>query len=176
MVELVPPSTALRDAWLESREEWGRGVHQDGSGLRENDDVDTVAGFASWVARLEREADESVPPENGKVHATYWWLVEDDTVLGAISLRHRLNDFLLDAGGHIGYGIRPSARRRGLATWALGEVLGVARSRGLSRVLLTCADTNLASARTIERHSGVLEDTRHTPLGYLRRYWIDLAG
>lgn len=101
--------------------------------------------------------------------------MDGDEVLGAIALRHDLNDFLLRAGGHIGYGIRPSARRQGLATWALGRTLDEARKRGLARVLLTCADGNIAPARTIERHGGVLKDVRQTELGRSRRYWIELA-
>jgi len=112
--------------------------------------------------------------EEGRVHATYWWIVEDDTYLGAISLRHTLNDFRLRAGGHIGYGIRPSARGRSLATWALRSVLPQARALGLEKVLVTCDDDNLASARTIEKAGGVLEDVRDTELGRTRRYWMTL--
>jgi len=142
-------------------------------------DVDSPEGFAAWTASLRQQADHSVPVADGRVHATYWWIVEDAaggaTVLGAISLRHELNDFLLNTGGHIGYGVRPSARRRGIATWALGEVLAAARELDLDRVLLTCADENVASARTIERHGGVLEDVRDTSLGRTRRYWIALT-
>jgi predicted acetyltransferase len=85
------------------------------------------------------------------------------------------HDFLLRAGGHIGYGIRPSARGRGLATWALGQVLSKATALGLDRVLITCADGNVASARVIERRGGVLEDVRDTELGRTRRYWVTLA-
>jgi len=108
------------------------------------------------------------------VHASYFWVAEASIYLGAITLRHSLNDFLLRAGGHIGYSIRPSARRRGLATWALAEVLTEARGLGLDRVLVTCGDDNLASARTIEKNGGVLEDVRATGLGLTRRYWIAL--
>jgi predicted acetyltransferase len=176
MAELVLPTVELRAAWLRARDEWGHGVHQDGSGLRpEEDDVDSAAGFAAWVGRLHGEGDLSVPPTDGRVHASYWWILEEGEVLGAISLRHELNDFLLQAGGHIGYGVRPSARRRGLATWALGLVLDRARTLGITRVLITCDDTNEASARTIERLGGELEDKRHTELGFLRRYWVDLT-
>jgi predicted acetyltransferase len=173
-LELVEPSAALHHSWLASRDEWGRGVHQDGAGHRPEDEVDTPTGFATWVERLRREGDVSVPPEPGRVHATYWWIVEHDTYLGAITVRHQLNDFLLDTGGHVGYGIRPSARRRGHATWALTSVLPHARALGLGRVLVTCNVDNVASARTIERCGGVLEDVRDTVLGSKRRYWISL--
>lgn len=174
MPELIPPTTALHDSWLDARDEWGRGVHQDGSGLHPEDEVDTAAGFAAWVGRLLAEADTSVPLRPGRVHASYFWVAEAGTYLGAITLRHSLSEFLLRAGGHIGYSIRPSARRRGLATWALAEVLAEARSLGLDRVLVTCRDDNLASARTIEKNGGVLEDVRATELGLTRRYWIAL--
>lgn len=172
MLELITPTTRLRKSWLDARSEWGAGVHQPGSGLHADDDVDTVDGFAAWVERLRRQSDESIPPAPGLVHATYWWMVERDTYLGAISLRHRLNDFLLRAGGHIGYGVRPSARARGVATWALEAVLEHARTLGIARVLVTCDDSNVASARTIEKSGGVLEDIRLTELGQTRRYWI----
>jgi predicted acetyltransferase len=164
----------LRDSWLASRDEWGRGVNQDGSGLHPEDDVDTLAGFSEWVGRLRRQADPTVPVPEGRVPATYWWVVEGDTYLGAIALRHALNDFLLRAGGNIGYGIRPSARGRGLATWALREVLPTAQALGLAKVLVTCDDDNAASARVIEKAGGVLEDVRETELGLTRRYWIVL--
>lgn len=175
MPDLIAPTARLRSSWLAARDEWGHGVHQDGSGLRDADEVDTVAGFTEWVTWLRRQSDESIPVADGWVHATYWWIVEQDTYLGAISLRHQLNDFLLRAGGHIGYGLRPSARGRGLATWALGVVLSHAHARGIDRCLVTCADHNTASARTIERNGGVLEDVRETELGRTRRYWIDLG-
>ncbi|HEY7325056.1 MAG TPA: GNAT family N-acetyltransferase [Streptosporangiaceae bacterium] len=174
MPDLVAPTTRLRQSWLTARDEWGRGEHQDGSGLHADDDVDSLEGFARWVTRLRREADPAIPPSAGRVHATYWWIAESDTYLGAITLRHALNDSLLRAGGHIGYSVRPTARRRGLATWALRSVLPEARSLGLQRVLVTCNDTNVASARTIENAGGVLEDVRHTELGQTRRYWITL--
>ncbi|GAB1641028.1 GNAT family N-acetyltransferase [Krasilnikovia sp. MM14-A1259] len=174
MPELITPTTRLHRAWLDARDDWGRGVHQDGSGLHPDDDVDSPDGFAAWVARLCRSADPAVEQEPGRVHCTYWWIVEDGTVLGAIALRHVLNDFLLRAGGHIGYGIRPAARRRGLAAFALGEVLRHAKQLGLDRVLITCNVDNEASRRTIERHGGVQEDVRDTELGRIRRYWITL--
>ena len=172
MPELVAPTTELHEAWLASHDEWGAGVHEDGAGLRPGDEVRTAAGFADWVARLHRQADPVVPPPEGWVHCTYWWIVEQGAVLGAIALRHELNDVLLQAGGHVGYGIRPSARRRGLATWAVAQVLPQARALGLDRVLITCQEGNVASARVIERAGGVLEDVRDDGAGRVRRYWV----
>lgn len=174
MPALITPSPHLHASWLDAQAEWGADAHMDGAGLGSDDDVESPEGFAAWTERLRRQADRTAPVEQGRVHATYWWIAEGDTYLGAIDLRHYLNAFLLDAGGHIGYGVRPSARRRGLAGWALGEVLHEARLLGMDRVLLTCDPGNQASERTIERAGGVLEDVRETLVGPKRRYWIGL--
>ena len=176
MPSLTAPTTDLHKSWLEFSDEWGRGVHMDGAGLHEmEDEVDSAEGFARWVARLCGSSDRTLPAAPGKVHCTYWWITDGDEILGTIALRHELNDFLLEAGGHIGYGVRPSARRRGLAGWALREVLAEARTLGLTRVLVTCNVGNEASRRTIEGAGGIREDERDTSLGRLYRYWIDLG-
>lgn len=171
MPELIAPTAALHASWIESRDEWGRGVHQDGSGLRPGDEVDTPDDFAAWVAGLI-ESEKQAP--EGWVRCSFRWIVEGDRYLGAVALRHELNDFLREAAGHIGYGLRPSARGHGLAAWALGATLPEARALGLTRVMLTCDVANIASARTIERNGGVLEDIRDTEIGTVKRYWITL--
>ncbi|XVV17349.1 GNAT family N-acetyltransferase [Actinoplanes sp. CA-131856] len=171
MPELILPTTRLHAAFLDCRDDWGPGLHEDGFGLLPEDDVDSPGGFAAWVAdrvRLTHPAGAPCPPER---HASPRWIVEDGRVLGGIALRHVYDD----AVGHIGYGIRPSARRRGLATWALGEMLTEARAvLGVDRVLMPCLAGNLASARTIERNGGVLETVVDTDHGPVRRYWITL--
>jgi predicted acetyltransferase len=166
--DLIAPTARLHTAWLEAHAEWGPGLHEDGFGLLPSDEVDSPAGFAAFVARL---TDESDPAKAGR--CTYRWIVEGDRVLGGIALRHELTDHVLRIG-HVGYGIRPSARRRGLATWALGRILDEARALGLDRVLIICEADNVASAKTIERHGGILEDIQDTEHGPVRRYGIDL--
>ncbi|MFF1820079.1 GNAT family N-acetyltransferase [Kribbella sp. NPDC058245] len=151
---LVEPSTDLYDAWREAHVEWGPGLHEDGFGLAASDDVESAEGFAAWVARVRAG------------EGTSRWIVEDGRVLGGIGLRHQLNE----RTGHIGYGVRPSARGRGVASWALGAILREARVLGMRRVLVVCLDDNPWSARTIERNGGVLDEIR----GPVRRYWIEL--
>jgi predicted acetyltransferase len=170
--ELVVPTTRLHSAWLEAHAEWGPGQHEDGFGLSPFDEVDSPAGFAAWVARLVAQSDPARPTDTGP-RCTYRWIVEDDRVLGGIALRHGDSEYVRWAG-NVGYGIRPSARRRGLATFAVSRMLDEARALGLERVLLVCAVDNVASVRTIERCGGVFEGIRDTKLGPARRYWIDL--
>ncbi|MFF0253458.1 GNAT family N-acetyltransferase [Micromonospora zamorensis] len=174
MPDLLAPTVRLHAAWLEAHDEWGPGLHEDGFGLRSTDEVRSAEGFAAWVTRLADQSDPATPLDAARVPCTYRWIVEDDRVLGGIALRHELNDYLLRVAGHIGYGIRPSARRRGLATWALGRILAEARALGLGRVLLVCEAGNVASSRTIERCGGVLEGILDSDFGPARRYWITL--
>ncbi len=109
------------------------------------------------------------------VPSTFLLAEVDDVVVGRTWIRHRLNDRLLAIGGHIGYGVLPEHRRRGHATEILRQSLVIARSFDIRRVLVVCDVDNEASARTIERCGGVLEnivdDLDAGP--QKRRYWID---
>ncbi|RHA40768.1 GNAT family N-acetyltransferase [Cellulomonas rhizosphaerae] len=133
----------------------------------------------SWPAWLERvaqlEAGRDLAP--GWVPETCVGGFVGPIVVGRLSVRHRLNAHLALVGGHIGYAVRPGHRRQGYAGAMLRHGLVVAREVGLKRVLVTCSDTNVASARTIERAGGELEDVVATPgSGELkRRYWIPTA-
>ncbi|MTB71909.1 GNAT family N-acetyltransferase [Arsenicicoccus sp. MKL-02] len=176
MPQLIAPTTRLHRSWLESLDEWGPGVHQDGASLPPHvEPLCHADGFAAWVEQLLLQADPTAERPHGYVPATSLWVVEGDAYLGAIQLRHTLNPHLIEVGGHVGYGIRPSARGRGLATWALAAVLPRARRLDLDSILVTCDDTNLASAAVIERNGGELEDVRElAPGARTRRYWIAL--
>ncbi|MEU4810396.1 GNAT family N-acetyltransferase [Nocardia fluminea] len=147
-------------------------MHEDGFGLLPDDDVESVEGFELWVARLV--ASSAGGRDGG---CSYRWIVEGGRVLGGIALRHGDGEIVRKVGnvGNVGYGIRPSVRRRGLATWALGEILAEAREFGMERVLVVCAAENLGSVRTIERCGGVLEGIRDAELGPARRYWITVG-
>ena len=173
MPELIPPTARLHAAWLEAHAEWGPGQHEDGFGLRSSDEVESTAGFAAWLTRLASQSEAVAGVTLGTHRCLYRWIVEGDRVLGGMALRYGSDDYVRWAG-HIGYGVRPSARRRGLASWALGQILDEARAVGLDRALLVCAVDNPASARTIERCGGVLESITASKFGPVRRYWIDL--
>jgi predicted acetyltransferase len=135
----------------------------------------SVDAFAAYCAFLLQQRDAVAPRPRAYVAFTELWLADGpklDRFLGRISLRHELTEVLLEWGGHIGYVVRPSARRRGHASAALSGMLDVCRERGIDPVLVTCDVDNTGSRRTIEAAGGRYEDTR---MGKLR-YWIDLGG
>ena len=94
----------------------------------------------------------------------------DGQAVGFLNLRLRLNDYLLQEGGHIGYSIRPSARGQGFAKEQLRQGLQVAKSKNIKRALVTCDCDNAASRAVILANGGALEDIR----GGKERYWIDV--
>jgi predicted acetyltransferase len=174
MPELIAPIADFHAAWLQAHHEWGPGLHEDGFGLEPTDEVESAAGFAAWLARMAAESFPATGPGRAaRAVCVYRWIVEGGQVLGGIALRYGHDDHIMQFG-HIGYGVKPSARRRGLAGWALGRMLGEAWKLGMERVLLVCERDNLASARTIERIGGVFEEIRETDDGPVRRYWFRL--
>ena len=129
-------------------------------------------GFAAMVRLVVGARNPFAPRPRGYVPWTELWMAEGDEYLGRITLRHELTDALLTWGGHIGYAVRPSARRRGIASAALRRILEVADDRGINPALVTCDVDNFASRRVIERAGGEYEDTREGK----RRYWVPASG
>lgn len=182
---LVTPDVALHASWLDAATEFAAaGTYQHGSGLTPDGEDPRFGGepwrpadladperFAQFVSHLRGLGETDLERPAGVVPDTKLWITQNQTYLGAVSLRHELNDHLLVEGGHIGYSVRPSARGRGIATWALTATLDLARSMGIDRALLTCDETNPASVRVIEHCGGGLDDVR----GAVRRYWVDLT-
>lgn len=102
---------------------------------------------------------------------------ENDELVGRTSLRHELTDFLLKAGGHIGYGVVPSQRKKGYATLILEETLNYTKEHlpNIEKVLVTCDEGNVGSEKTIEKNGGELENIIEVSSGpRKKRYWINL--
>lgn len=174
MPELIEPHVRVRASFLESVDELvADGRAYDGSMLGRwiglyGDRWASEAGFADFVAYLRADATPDAPRPENHVPQSTWWLVDGDAYLGRISCRHVLNEWLAEFGGHIGYEVRPSARRRGHATTMLRAVLPHVHELGIDPALLTCDDDNVASRRVIEAAGGTFEDQRADKL----RFWL----
>ncbi len=159
MPELVPPTAAVRDSFLDGE---GAVCAEEGTSplwLRA-----AAADFDSLVAR--RRAGRQV----WGVPVTELWWVDGQSYLGTIMIRHELTAALECEGGNIGYHVVPAHRRRGHATAMLAAACVTCRERGMTKLLVTCDDDNAGSRRVIEANGGSLADVT----AGIRRYWITL--
>ena len=160
--ELVRPDPRVRQSFLAAMKEFqaeGRGGPDDTTMLgreiyRWADRWDDPAEFAAYVQWLRADAAQESSRPPGYVPGTTLWWADGQEYLGRLTIRHRLTPSLLQLGGHIGYDVRPSARRRAHAT-------------PIDRVLITCDVGNVGSRKVIEANGGVLEDERDGKL----RFW-----
>ncbi len=178
MAILIIPSAeyekSYREALAETQgEERTVGTHLDFNGTE---------SFEKFILRLCGYKDGQNLPD-GFVRESVFWLVDQGEFIGRVSIRHELTEHLRKIGGHIGYKIRPSKRRRGYGTLILSLALKKARTLGLKQALITCDETNIASRKIIEHNGGVLEDKTSQAMPTVRqgngkpdklRFWIEL--
>lgn len=167
-MRLIRLSPAHEAAYADFVGDWrqnGEDIVPFTSGLR-------AGTFADYVQMLQRE--ETDPPAP-LVRGTTFFLEDNGRLLGAVNIRHTLNERLLLEGGHIGYGVRPGARGRGLAAVMVRLTFPFLRELGITGALITCDDGNAASAKTIERLGGRMENKALNAQGvWVRRYWLDI--
>jgi predicted acetyltransferase len=107
---------------------------------------------------------------NDYVPQTIYWMYVDDRPVAYGKLRHKLNDKLLEYGGHVGYIVRPSERGKGYGKLFLGQLKSAAKTIGIERLLITCDDTNSRSRAVVENNLGKLEEIKDG----ICRYWIEI--
>ncbi|MBL1379399.1 GNAT family N-acetyltransferase [Zobellella iuensis] len=129
--------------------------------------------FPAMLARINDFATGKNLPA-GYVPSTTYWLVQGNSLLGVSNLRHYLNDRIRHMGGHIGLGIRPGYRGRGLGSVLLRLTIAQARARGLEEIHVHCEQANRASARMIVANGGVLDSEVAGSGGYgvVQRYLV----
>lgn len=167
MIRLVKPAHAYLKSYTEAFDAYQlQGIST--YGMTDPRSCDIFQKYENY--RQERNL-----PSN-RVGADYYWLVDDEQAyfIGEIVIRHCLNDALFVRGGHIGYVVRHDEWNKGYATLMLKLALEKAKERGLTRVLLTCNDTNLASATVIEKNGFLFENKVEVDGILSRRYWKEI--
>lgn len=132
--------------------------------------------YDEWLIKIEKEH-IGLDLQDGRVPSTVYFLMSDEQIVGSLSIRHNIdNDFLSLYGGHIGYAVRPSERRKGYATIMLRLALYKCEELGLENVMVTCKENNIGSAKTIENNFGVLSEVIFIPEENcnFKKYWINV--
>jgi predicted acetyltransferase len=165
-MRLVTPAAQWRSAFVEmARECEAAGEHRYALALRD---------FDAYLRKVEASRRVENLPE-GWVAGIEFWLENSGQIIACARLRLGLTPDLENEGGHVGYDVRPTMRRRGYGTALLGLVLAEARALGIERVLVTCDDDNAGSITVIERNGGALAGcgVSNRTGKPIRRYWIE---
>lgn len=170
-VYLVLPSEEHEAAYINMMNEWINVGGRIYPGVIKRREMD----YITWLNYIKSCRNKDTCPSGYVSSDTYFLINSDEKILGAISIRHYLNDDLLSTGGHIGYGIRPAERKKGYAKMMLKMALEKCKEIGIKRVLVTCDKDNIASARTILANGGILENEVIEEDGNIvQRYWINV--
>ncbi|MFC1622953.1 GNAT family N-acetyltransferase [Patescibacteria group bacterium] len=164
-MKLVKPTKKYTESWKEAMQEF----------RKENPESPRYASLdiEEYIQNMEDYSQGKNLP-NGFVASTMYWLIDDEKFVGYVEIHHELNDKLTKEGGHVGYAIRPTERRKGYGKKILELTLPKAQQLGIKKVLITCDDVNVASWKIIEKNGGVLQDKIEVDGKLVRRYWIDL--
>jgi predicted acetyltransferase len=168
-VTLVKPAMELQEEYLEFYREWKDSGEIMVPWVIEKDPAD----FQGMLTFIENNSNGKDLPEGWVPDSTYWLVSDNQIIVGAVNIRHALTEDLKNAGGHIGYGIRPSARRNGFATQILALSLDKAKDLGIEEVLVVCDEGNIGSEKTILKNGGKrVTDFIEDDGNVIRRFWI----
>ena len=174
MLKLVRPEVRYKEAIIEMIDEW-KSYNESHPAANSSPTAIFKTDPREYEAFMESVDNKGDEPN--KVPSTTYFLYDEEReiMIGAINIRHYLNEFLLSYGGHIGDGIRPSERGKGYATKMIALGLDVCRELGIERVLMVCDQDSVASSRTIIKNGGILEDRPLKDGKIIERYWIDIS-
>lgn len=134
--------------------------------------------YKEWLDNVIKCQGKDYAESKGKVAATTYFTIResDNKIIGMVNFRHYLNEYLKNFGGHIGYGIRPTERKKGYAKIQLYLVLLEAQKMGIDKVMVDCVDTNEASEKVIKSLGGVFEREvyEENKKVTLHNYWINV--
>lgn len=153
-IKLIRPQKLHEAAVLDYKEEYFSNGENDlhGSSL-----LTEMTSYDDWLAHLAKQADSATVSSDWVAATTFLAVRQrDQKIIGMIDIRHYLNDFLREFGGHVGFSVRPTERKKGYATAILRLGLDYCKTLGLERVMLGCYKENSASASTIIKNGGIL--------------------
>ena len=137
--------------------------------------LDRFSSIEDWLEELKKRSCEDTVPKGLVPSSTYLAVREKDNyIVGMIDIRHYLNEYLTEAGGHIGYGVRKTERNKGYAKQMLKLALEKCKELKIKRVLITCDEDNIASEKVILSANAKLEDIRNVDGENKKRFWIEL--
>lgn len=168
---LVKPNLFYADEILKYKKEFLK----DESIINGAAGLDRFSIVEDWLEELEKRSNKDTVPEGLVPSSTYLGIREKDNyIVGMIDIRHCLNNFLLQVGGHIGCGVRKSERKKGYAKQMIKLTLEKCKDLKIEKVLITCNEDNIASERSIVSCGGKLEDIRNVDGKNYKRFWIEL--
>ena len=172
-LELIFPSKEYKEQVEQFKEEFINNNENDipGGGGLEREET-----FEDWMQKINDDLSEEKSKERGRVPSVLYlaFRKQDKKLIGIIQIRYELNEYLFKCGGHIGDSIRPSERNKGYSTKMISLALKEAKRIGIGNVLMTCDKNNIASARTIIKNGGKLENEVIEDNKIVQRYWITL--
>lgn len=173
MIKLVVPSVEYKDSYINAVIEFQKEKDSKISGYQELSIKDLEVDFEGHIKKLLNLSQNYDIPK-GFVPTTVFWIVKGRKFIGRVQIRHVLDEYFFKYGGHIGYNVRPSERRKGYGTKALELGLIEAKKLGIQKVLVTCDNNNLPSKKIIEANGGVFENAVEiSPTLPLKlRYWF----
>ena len=137
--------------------------------------LDRFSSIEVWLEELKKRSCEDTVPKGLVPSSTYLAVREKDNyIVGMIDIRHYLNEYLTQVGGHIGYGVRKTERNKGYAKQMLKLALEKCKELKIKKVLITCDEDNIASEKVILSANAKLEDIRNVDGENKKRFWIDL--
>lgn len=153
MIKLIRPTKELKEKALDFRQEFFDNGEKviNGSEL-----LDQTENYDDWLASVTANTSAKTVDPAWVVTDTFFAVDETEKIVGIIDLRHTLNDFLKDLGNS-GYSVRPSERRKGIASEMLRQLLTIAVQSGMTELHLSAEKTNEPSIKTITKNGGVYE-------------------
>ena len=168
---LVKPDSSYADEIIKYKEE----SLAESSIINGSAGLDRLSSIEDWLEELKKRSCEDTVPKGLVPSSTYLGVREKDNyIVGMIDIRHYLNEYLTQAGGHIGYGVRKTERNKGYAKQMLKLALEKCKELKIKKVLITCDEDNIASEKVILSANAKLEDIRNVDGENKKRFWIEL--